>query len=111
MISTTPYPSDHGLLLTFVVQINYNLVKIHQATRNASTKLRERLPGNVMRQLSNGHALVTSAVLPSPGKGFCVQCIRKDEGMFEVDTFCSACVGNTWTCQTCFDEAHNVDWL
>lgn len=70
-------------------------------------------PENILKLLSNNHALV---VINRPRvKGFCVECIKKKSDpyykktMIKVKTFCPTCPGGIWICESCFDEVHNCE--
>ncbi|XP_053697209.1 modifier of mdg4-like isoform X6 [Sabethes cyaneus] len=66
----------------------------------------------IVKQLSNGHALMV--LKRARVKGFCVNCIRTIQDieykkrLSKIVTYCSACPGGQWTCETCFDQSHNV---
>lgn len=69
-------------------------------------------PENIIKQLSNGHALVS--IKRTRLKGFCVSCIKRlgrpdyKAMLFKVTTNCPACDGGVWICEDCFDRDHNV---
>ncbi|XP_063705183.1 modifier of mdg4-like isoform X11 [Culicoides brevitarsis] len=67
---------------------------------------------NVIKQLSNGHALL--AVKRVRVRGFCVCCIKTlgqpnfKKVLSKVVTHCPACPGGIWICEACFDKEHFV---
>lgn len=67
---------------------------------------------NIVKQLSNGHALVL--LKRARVKGFCVSCIRSIQDpeykkrLNKIITYCSTCPGGQWTCESCFDAQHCV---
>lgn len=67
---------------------------------------------NIVKQLSNGHALVL--LKRARVKGFCVSCIRSIQDpeykkrLDKIITYCASCPGGQWTCESCFDAQHCV---
>ncbi|XP_021693983.1 modifier of mdg4 isoform X21 [Aedes aegypti] len=67
---------------------------------------------NIVKQLSNGHALVL--LKRTRVKGFCVSCIRSMQDpdykkkLNKIITYCSGCPGGQWICEACFDANHHV---
>jgi hypothetical protein len=61
----------------------------------------------IVRQLSNGHALVETTAGFS---GHCLECERKNPSLTHVKmtTFCPACRPITWSCLPCFDDTHGL---
>lgn len=90
----------------FVVE--KNLDKIIGVKEHAATAK----PENIIKQLSNGHALL--AVKRTRLKGFCVSCIKQlgrpdyKSVLSKVTTNCPACDGGIWICEPCFDREHEV---
>ncbi|XP_058057584.1 modifier of mdg4-like isoform X11 [Anopheles bellator] len=88
-----------------IVPTNEETVKMHDKTRPN--------PEYILKQLSNGHALME--LKRKRVRGYCVNCIKKihdplyKEKLPKIITYCSACACGQWTCEKCFDEMHNVE--
>ncbi|XP_062556389.1 modifier of mdg4-like isoform X10 [Armigeres subalbatus] len=67
---------------------------------------------DIVKQLSNGHALVLIDRIHS--QGYCVSCIRSIKNLeyrkqlYKIKTYCSECPGYQWICENCFDSYHKI---
>ncbi|CAD7083880.1 unnamed protein product [Hermetia illucens] len=68
-------------------------------------------PENIICKASDGHMLVLLQMARL--KGFCVECIKTSScknfkmKLMKISTFCPACPGGNWICQSCFKKLHN----
>jgi hypothetical protein len=66
---------------------------------------------DIIKQLSNGHALIYSKTLTAGRSGVCLQCMKNQvpqHKLYAISSFCPACKGCSWICETCFDTVHGV---
>lgn len=89
-------------------------IEYNESVKNiANPQLSGINPENILKLLSNNHALVN--INRPRVKGFCVECIKKKsdpyykKSMQKIRTFCPTCPGGNWICQPCFDEVHNCE--
>lgn len=67
-------------------------------------------PENILKESSNGHALVH--IRRARIRGFCVECIKRNpdpkykKNMLKIYTYCPQCPGGNWICEKCYDEVH-----
>lgn len=91
-------------------KINIPIIKKPETPPKVKTVSSNIDPGNVVKQLNNGHSLVL--LKRNRVKGFCVECIKKNpsptfkNSMPKIFTYCPKCPGGNWICEDCFDEKH-----
>jgi hypothetical protein len=95
----------------------YKTVLHPMAVRKNTKKIKNNLlrlgkirAADIIKQLSNGHALIYSYSLPKQS-GICVYCESNDVPFRKpITTLCPACStdGCLWVCENCFDIEHGV---
>jgi hypothetical protein len=100
------------------VEIPVDCISISIVPNNPAQILngKDILSENIVKQLSNGHALVKIKKIRI--SGYCVDCIKNlnelDESVGfrrklpKIFTHCPGCKGGNWICENCFDAVHNV---
>ncbi|XP_013102003.1 modifier of mdg4 isoform X8 [Stomoxys calcitrans] len=74
------------------------------------SKVEEQLnsPKSVVKQATGGHSL--NIINRKRCLGLCVYCLRKPgvekQRLSKITTYCTACPGGCWMCESCFDELH-----
>jgi hypothetical protein len=85
--------------------VKRNLKKI----KNTLLRLQKIELTDIIKQLSNGHALIVSKAFTAGRWGNCTECLEKNvpaSALQKLSSFCPACEGCSWICEGCFDEVH-----